>query len=232
MNTIYGQNAILSLLQKSPKRVKQLFFKDTVPSGFARYAKVIPHQIMKVREFELMLPGKVHQGVAAQIEEKSAMPIEKLYECKAVAVLDDITDIHNIGAIIRSAYAFGIEAIIVNKKMQILKKADVYKTSVGYIESIGISEVTNIADTLRMLKKKGFWIFGMHLDGGKPIQIIQGFNKKAIVLGSEGGGIRPLNRKLCDEFVSIPMQNDCESLNVSVAAAIAFYAMSNIGKTE
>lgn len=223
MITIYGQNAILAVFKNNPNRIKKLFIKGSLPKQFDKYAKSVQIERIDNRAFDKLLPDKSHQGIAAHIEEKSSLPLNQLQDAKTVAILDGITDIHNVGAIIRSAYAFGLDAIILNKKLQILKKADVYKTSAGYIEMLDIIEVTNLADSLKALKKMGFWVFGMQLEKSQNISSINEFEKKALVLGAEGSGIRPLHQKLCDAFVSIPIRDGCDSLNVSVAAAIAFW---------
>lgn len=168
-----------------------------------------------------------HQGIAALVEPMQSASLNEILAFKLVVVLDEITDINNIGAIIRSAFAFEVGAVIVSKKLDILKKAEVYKTSAGYIRNIKILEVPNISETLRRLKCANFWILGMQIEDSKPISKAKGFEKIALVLGSEGKGLRALTKDRCDVFVSIPINPSCESLNVSTAAAVAFYELGS-----
>ena len=140
-------------------------------------------------------------------------------------ILDQILDPHNLGAIIRTAVAFGVENIIITSYNSVKDTPVVAKTSVGLNEIVNLIEVVNLNNAIKDLKKIGYFIIG--LDGEAKIEINKITDNKnlALVLGNEGRGIRDLVKKNCDELVKIPMSNAVESLNVSVASAIAIYEL-------
>lgn len=138
-------------------------------------------------------------------------------------ILDEITDPHNVGAIIRTAAAFGIKYIITSIKNSAKDSSTIIKTSAGYTELIELIEVTNINQTILDLKKVGYFVYGLDGNTKNDIKTIKDKNNLCLVLGNEGKGIRQLVKKNCDDLYKINMDDNIESLNVSVAAAIAIY---------
>lgn len=146
----------------------------------------------------------------------------KSKENACIVVLDELTDVHNVGAIIRTSVATGAEAVIVSKHNQAPINDTVMKTSAYTADMIPIVEM-NINDGLRTLKENGFWVHGLFMDGEKSLWNSDLTGKVAIVVGSEGDGIHHLTQKLCDFALSIPMAKGVESLNASVSAGVALY---------
>lgn len=155
-----------------------------------------------------------------------------------IAVLDEVSDPRNLGAILRSADGAGIAGIVLPRRRSAPVNMAAIKTAAGAQEHVKVARVSNIAASLEELKKEGYWVIGTSAPSLK-IQTFWGFDlsgKIAFVLGSEGGGIRSLVAKQCDAFVSIPMAGAVESLNVSIAAALLFYearrrASATVGAT-
>ncbi|MDQ5971770.1 MAG: rRNA (guanosine2251-2-O)-methyltransferase [Patescibacteria group bacterium] len=143
-------------------------------------------------------------------------------ENACIVVLDELTDVHNVGAIIRTAVATGADAVVVGKHNQAPINDTVMRTSAYTADMIPIIEM-NINDSLRILKDNDFWVHGLFMKGDSSLWNSDLKGKVAIVVGSEGDGIHDLTRKLCDFALAIPMDEKVESLNASVSAGIALY---------
>ncbi|OJV45068.1 MAG: 23S rRNA (guanosine(2251)-2'-O)-methyltransferase RlmB [Alphaproteobacteria bacterium 43-37] len=169
----------------------------------------------------------VHQNIAAWVEPLPALHLEdlcmKATPKQTVAVLDQVTDPHNIGAILRSAAAFNISALVLTHNHSPQQFGTIAKAASGAFELIPLVFVTNLARSMETLKKSGFWCIGMDGTGKQFITDIKGYDKKAIVLGSEGQGMRRLTASHCDIIAKIPTSENFSTLNVSTAAAITFY---------
>jgi len=164
---------------------------------------------------ESRTPGKEYflRDVLADIKNKKN---------SCIVILDELTDVHNVGAIIRSSVASFADAIIVSKHNQAPINETVMKTSAFTADMIPVIE-SNINDAIRTLKKNGFWVHGLFMDGENNLWKNDLTGKVAIIVGSEGNGIHKSTRELCDYSLSIPMDKRVESLNASVATAIALY---------
>jgi 23S rRNA (guanosine2251-2'-O)-methyltransferase len=149
--------------------------------------------------------------------------LESPAEPPLLLVLDGVTDPHNLGACLRSADAFGAQAVIVPKDRAVGLNATVAKAASGAADTVPVIAVTNLARTLRDLKTRGVWILGAATDG-ESLFNADLTGPVAWVLGAEGAGLRRLTRDSCDRIVGIPLQGSVESLNVSVAAGICLYA--------
>lgn len=184
------------------------------------------------RELANLVKGAVHQGVVADVAPLSIHGLDsfikkvKAWEKPVVAVLDSISDPHNFGAILRSAEVLGVAGVIFPKDRSADINSTVVKTSAGATEYLEFCKVTNIARTLDELKKDGFWVIAADADGEHDLKTFDPTYPLAIVLGSEGEGIRPLVRKGCDAVVRIPQKGKVSSLNVSSAAALLFYELA------
>jgi 23S rRNA (guanosine2251-2'-O)-methyltransferase len=169
-----------------------------------------------------------HQGVAARvtpIEQKHSLDdlLDSLEQPPLLLVLDGVTDPHNLGACLRVADGAGAHAVIAPKDHAVGVNATVAKVASGAAETIPYFMVTNLARTLGELKERNIWCVGTADDAPKTLYQADFKGPVALVLGAEGGGLRQLTRKTCDELVSIPMHGAVESLNVSVASGVCLY---------
>jgi 23S rRNA (guanosine2251-2'-O)-methyltransferase len=177
----------------------------------------------------------VHQGVIAKMDTDklyvSYNDIVKKMQAKSratILLLDEVQDPQNVGAIIRSAVAFGVDAILMGEHNQAHVTGAVIKSSVGMVFKIPLCIVGNINQTLRDLKKRDFWVYGMALKrDAHTLPKVAFAEKTIIVVGNEGEGIREKTLEHCDETIFIPIAKECESLNVSVATAVALYHRAN-----
>ncbi len=232
---LYGIHAVKAAAM-NPKRVIQKI--ATLDDKLLPQALIESSRLLKVRIetvdkgfFQKTFgPNTVHQNIAAWVEPLPTLHLEDL--CKnspskeAVAILDQVTDPHNIGAIMRSAAAFHISALILTHNHSPQQFGTIAKAASGAFERVPIVFVTNLARSMEMLKKSGFWCIGMDGTGKQFITDIKGYEKIAIVLGSEGQGMRRLTASHCDIIVKIPTSSEFSTLNVSTAAAISFYEAS------
>ena len=174
--------------------------------------------------------GEIHQGVIAEIilppilnEDSFVNSIASFDQKLMILMLDSVQDPRNLGACLRSANAAGVTHVVLNKDGSAPINSLVHRTSAGALNSLQIFHVTNLSRIIKQIKKRDVWVVG--LDGGTQSSLYD-VNLKgsiAIVVGSEGNGIRPLIKKNCDQVVSIPMSGNVESLNVSVATAITLF---------
>lgn len=167
-----------------------------------------------------------HQGIIMEVEDFVYTSLDDLVsddKCRLL-ILDHLEDPHNLGAIIRTAEAAGINGIILPKNRSVSVNETVMKTSVGALYNVSISQVTNLNQTIKKLKNLGFWIIGTDMDG-VDYKTIDYPEKCALVIGSEGFGISRLVKESCDLVVKIPMNGKINSLNASVAAGIMIYEL-------
>lgn len=234
---IYGKNTVTETL-KSGKKVSKVYLSselnDTNLVDLVKKAKVevifMPRNKMN-QKFE----GN-HQGIVAEVADYEYKQLEEVVEkCSekdaVLAVLDGLEDPHNLGAILRSADATCVDAIIIPKNRSVSLNSTVAKVSTGAIEHVDVVQVTNLTQTLKELKKKGYWVIGLELDGSVDYRKQDYSGKIVVVIGSEGRGISRLIKEECDFCVNIPMYGHVNSLNASVSAAILFYEiLRNRGK--
>ena len=199
-----AQNAGKAVKRASPASFKQLF-GDAVHQGV--YADVQP--LAPWHEEELVA------GITRALEAGGAKPF--------VLVLDGVQDPHNLGACLRSAAAAGATAVVIPKDKAVQVNATVRKTSAGAADTLPIFSVTNLSRTLRDLQKAGVWIYGFAGEADASLYALDLKGNVALVMGSEGDGLRRLTRENCDQLVKIPMPGEFESLNVSVATGIALF---------
>ena len=147
---------------------------------------------------------------------------EERSEAPFIVICDEIEDPHNLGAIIRTAECCGVHGIIIPKRRSASLNPTVAKTSAGALEYMKVARVTNIANTIDLLKSKGVWVFGADMDG-EDFKLTDYTVPCAIVIGNEGKGIGTLTAKKCDKIISLPMRGKINSLNASVAAGLLMY---------
>ena len=164
-----------------------------------------------------------HQGVCVEAESFSYKDLSDLDKYQRLIILDQIEDPHNLGAIIRSAESFGFDGVLIPERRSASVSPIVYKTSAGAINNIDIIMVKNINRAIEEIKEAGFWVYGLAGEASSPIDKTDLKGKVCLVVGNEGEGISRLVRKTCDILINIPMKGFVNSLNASVASAIAMY---------
>ena len=233
---IIGFHAVTELLKQQSADVVQLVVQagrddERLRSlkSLARQSNIDLEELAK-REMDKRFPG-VHQGVAAlyrnPIKTKSENELDALLDSlhrdPLLLVLDGLTDPHNLGACLRSADAAGVDAVIIPKDKSATLNATVHKVASGAAETVNRFTVTNLARCLQSLQQRGIWIVGTADGTGKSLFDQDLSGALALVMGSEGAGLRRLTREHCDFLVTIPMAGRLSSLNVSVATGICLF---------
>lgn len=232
---IYGMNPVLEALRGS-RRAFELFVaagaNDRRLEKLLKLAaeKSVPVRQREKRDLARLCGTEHHQGVALRVE---GFPYADLADLLGnwrslgtsglVLVLDGIQDPHNLGALIRTAACAGADGVIIPRDRAAAVTPTVEKSSAGAVETIPIVQVTNIAQTLAELKEVGFWIYGAVGEAAEPVYRQDLTGHVALVIGSEGEGLRPLVRKMCDLLVAIPLQGGVSSLNASVAGGVLMF---------
>jgi len=226
---MYGQHAVLAAARNNNRRIKQIY---CLQKQLVELQEKLPHSKIEVvqNDFITKKIGKdqAHQGVMALVDSIFKNKIEDLDFTDGkdrIVILDQVTDPQNIGAIIRSAAAFGINKLILPSDNAPDENAGIAKAACGCLELMQIAKVTNIKNTIEKLKKMDFWIAGLDADGKGDINDISEIDKLAIIIGSEGKGMRRLTLTHCDFLIKIPISKQVESLNASNAASIIFYLL-------
>lgn len=234
---IYGKHAVLEALTFRPDVVSEVFLRNDVEFSVP---KELLTSIKNINIFEDTKVPKavdkhaVHQGMIAKIDKQKLMvsfddfkQTLRAHKDTALLLLGEIQDPHNVGAVVRSAAAFGLGGVLIPKHRQAGVTGTVVKVSAGMAFRIPLVEITNVNRAIEDLKEIGFWIYG--LDGAKNTTALpsEQFTKPSVfVLGNEGEGIREKTKEHCDTIISIPIHKKCESLNAAASAAIVFYAWS------
>lgn len=241
---IFGKNPVVELLTKSPERVSKIYIRNTL-SGSSRQninhicsQNKIPVSVVPGKKLYDLVGSVNDQGVVAECSPVSYTDYHEWMETvdldarPLVFILDELEDPHNLGAILRSAAAFNVTGVIVPKHKQAQVSAAVIKTSAGTAGRVPIIRVTNTNQTIDDLKEKHFWIAGLESDAEKSVWTEDFKTPVAVILGSEGSGLRPSTKSHCDYFLSVPMGPLAESLNVSVTAGIVGAAYFNRMQTH
>jgi len=228
---LYGIHAVRAALSNPMRRVKRLMITTRAAEEIGeKLLGRVRHEMTDGDSVARMLPaGAVHQGVALQCDPLHGHTLEEVLEPserrRIVLVLDQISDPHNAGAILRTAAAFGVSVVIVQDRNSPPETGALAKSASGALDIIPVVSVVNISRTLDDLSKRGFWRVALAGDGEAPLKDVAHDGDIALVLGSEGSGIRRLVREHCDAAAYVPMDSAMESLNVSNAAAIALYEL-------
>ena len=233
-NQLEGRNAVLEVLKSGRDIEKIIVQKGNVEGtirrivGIAKEKGVVVQEVVK-QKLDEMSQTKNHQGVIAIVSEHEYADVEDIInsaeskgEKPLIIILDNITDPHNLGAIIRTAECAGAHGVIIPKRRSVGLTAVVGKTSAGAIEYMPVARVTNIARTIDDLKSRGIWVAFADM-GGDDYFDASLDGALALVIGSEGEGVSRLVKEKCDFTVSIPMYGKISSLNASVAAALLMY---------
>lgn len=230
-----GRNALQEAL-RAGRTIDKVFIAagdtDRALQRLAAEAKDAGAVVVPVdrRKLDNMSFTRSHQGVIALTAAHEYATIDEMLEEAAsrgqaplLVICDELTDPHNLGAILRSAECAGAHGVIIPKRRSVGLTATVAKASAGAMEYMKVARVTNINSAIAELKEKGVWVFGTAAEGSIPMHKANLTVPAAIVIGNEGDGMSPLVRKNCDVMLSIPMQGKISSLNASAAASILLY---------
>ena len=234
-DVIVGRNAVTEAL-KSGRAVNRLLVAEGDGQGsireivrLARESGAIVETVARSK-IEAVARGFRHQGVLAYTSPVDYMPLDELLEAARaksdapfLLLLDELEDPHNLGAILRTADAVGVDGVLIPRRRSCPLSATVAKTSAGAVEYVPVARIGNIAQTIKALKDEGFWIIGADMDGTTDYFDADLTGATVLVVGSEGRGISRIVRDNCDILVKIPMLGKINSLNVSVAGAVLMY---------
>ena len=235
MRIIEGRNPVIEALRSDAQIDTILINKESAQGSLNKIFELAKEKNILIKNVDKALldrlsENKRHQGVIAEAMEYEYKDIDDILnyakakkEKPFIVILDEITDVHNLGSIIRSAECLGAHGVIIPKRRAAQVNGVAAKSSAGAIEYLPVCRVTNISETLEELKKKGLWIYGADMSGEKYI-----FEEKfdvpvGLVIGSEGFGIGRLVKEKCDILVKVPMKGNISSLNASNAASIIIY---------
>jgi rRNA methylase, putative, group 3 len=221
---IYGKNVAEEELKKNKNIKKAYIYKDFTDRNLLSSIQNsnIPVKYMTKQELDRLAIGN-HQGIILDVPDFSYNTLDDLsYENELIVILDHLEDPHNFGAIIRTAEAAGVDAIIIPKNRGVSVNSTVYKVSAGALNNIKIIMVTNLVNTMTELKDKGFWFVGTDLEG-ESYETIDYKGNIGIIIGNEGKGMSQLVKKNADFIATIPMKGKINSLNASVATGIIVF---------
>lgn len=227
---MYGIHACKAAMANPKRIIHQIYLGD---KGLMDELDIPQHHLKKVtighkKQLATMLGQDiVHQNVAISLETLPNYNLDGLEDHtddqQIVVVLDQVTDPHNVGAILRSCSVFGVKALVTLERNTVPENGTLAKTASGALDVVPIIRIVNLAQALGILKKMGFWCIGLAEGGDKPFHQMDLKGKITLVLGSEGEGLRELTKKNCDFLSHLPTNGPLSTLNVSTAAAITIY---------
>lgn len=240
---LYGKNAVIEAL-RAGRTVHHLLVSSDTLKKEGELRKFIndlnfSHEIVDPKKFKQVVRQKYEvsgqlQGMVALVDEYGYLELEDLIKrCEKqekpafIVILDGLEDVHNLGAILRSAEAVGVDAIVIPKNGSVSLNATVARLSAGAIEYVPVVQVTNLNRTVDRLKKAGIWFVGTDANESQDYRAVDVTMPVCIVIGSEGRGMSRLIREACDFRVHLPMVGHITSLNASVAAALLMYEVYN-----
>ena len=233
---IYGFHAVLAALRNPARKKQHLWLTQAASMSLAKEGIT---QTINVglewhpasnREIDTMLTrGSVHQGLCLACTPLSQVSIKEACTPNdgraPVLLLDQVSDPHNVGAILRSAAAFGVRALVLQERHSPATTGTLAKAASGALEITPLVRVSNLARAIHQLKDMGYWLTGLETDSKASIEQVSWRHPVALVLGAEGKGLRRLTRANCDSLTAIRLADNMQSLNVSNAAAIALHEL-------
>jgi 23S rRNA (guanosine2251-2'-O)-methyltransferase len=227
LQLIYGWHSALAVLQNPRRKIRRVL---ATPAALERLVEAgisnLPAPVENRDIDRITGPGAVHQGLALLCDPLPETDIADLEDAGLVVVLDQVTDPHNVGAIIRSAAAFGCAALVLTERHGPADSGVLAKTASGGLEHVALVRVKNLARALIQLGNLGFVRLGLDSEHALPLEAEVNDGRVALVLGAEGRGLRRLTREHCDRLVRLDVPGPIKSLNVSNAAALALYALT------
>ena len=226
---LYGWHTVMAALTNPARSIRKILATENALRRLADEGVVLPIEPDLVRPDAIaarLSPDAVHQGILAEADPLPTPELADLGAAGIVLVLDQITDPHNVGAIMRSAAAFAVSAIVITARHSPEATGVLAKSASGALELVPIVSVQNLARALAELKEQHFLIVGLDSDGADDLAAIPLTSPLALVLGAEGKGLRQGTRAICDRLARLDMPGAIKSLNVSNAAALALYVAS------
>jgi 23S rRNA (guanosine2251-2'-O)-methyltransferase len=227
---LWGKHAVAAALD-NPGRKLMKAWATREAAGFMQFPADVAVTLADVADLGRLVPKDApHQGVVIEVEPLEEVWLDELMtradERAVLLVLDQVTDPHNVGAILRSAAAFGAIGIVTQDRHSPPESGALAKAASGALERVPWARVVNLARALEEIGEAGFWRIGLAGDAATELKDALGPQRVALVLGAEGPGLRPNTREHCDVLARLPISDAIESLNVSNAAAVALYAAS------
>ena len=225
---IYGVNPVLEAIRADPKKIHYVGVARDHGGKAQRVVAAakeagVPVRLLQAEQIERLAEHGVHNGVVADVSEAGYADFEERVEtAQFVVILDGVTDPQNFGAILRVADGFGVDLVVIPQHESVGLTPAAVKASAGAARWVPVAQVTNLARTIEALKKREFWVYGAGLDGDAP-EAVDFRGRVALVLGSEGKGIRRNVLEHCDRVITIPMAGHVDSFNVATAAAVLCY---------
>ena len=236
---IYGRHPVLAALENDrqlnrlwvlPQLRRDRRFKEAIDRAKANGAIVDETNSQRLNQ---LVPGLNHQGIVAKVAPYTYLELDtaialavEATENPVVLVADGIVDPHNLGAIIRTAEAMGMQGLVIPQRRAAAIDSTVVKASAGALEHFPVARVVNLNRAIAQLKASGFWVYGLTAHAETPLHALELQGAIALVIGSEGRGLSSSSQQNCDFLTSIPLSGTTPSLNASVAAAIAIYEIS------
>ena len=236
---VYGVNPVLEALKVHPNEVVRVLLERGKEGRRSQGADRVAHaaaqagvRVEDVRQGDLTHRSRsgVHQGVGAELADFRYAELDDLlagfHGPALLLVLDGVTDPQNLGALVRSAYALGAHGVVLPKDRAAGVTPAAFKAAAGALEHCPVARVTNLSRALERMKEQGIWTVALAAEADQELSALDLTVPTALVLGSEGAGVRPLVRKTCDHLARIPMAGQVGSLNVAAAGAVALYEIA------
>lgn len=225
---LYGQHTVLEALKNPARQAKRLLLTENAAKRFASLLSTtdVPCETATTGQISRLAgPDAVHQGLLLEAAPLPAPDLQSLMERQGpIVVLDQITDPHNVGAVLRSACAFGAAGVVMTARHSPKASAVLAKSASGGIEHVPVAKVTNLSKAIETLSANGITCVGLDSEAEDGLEAcVQAAGRIALVLGAEGKGLRHKTRETCDRLANIPLPGAIHSLNVSNAAALALY---------
>lgn len=233
---IFGHHPVKEAMRAQRRKIHQIYISRDTPSQRSKkmiaraQTDRVPVEQLPADKMSTLTRTDHHQGIGARVSPYPTTDTRTLIDQARESgqppfflIADSVLDPHNLGALIRTALSVGVHGIITPKDRSAPPSATVSKASAGALEHVNLARVTNLSRTINRLKEAGLWIFGLDRAAGQTIYAADMSGPTALVVGGEEKGIRPLVKKHCDLLVSIPQHGPLDSLNASVAGAVAMY---------
>ncbi|MGA7480840.1 MAG: 23S rRNA (guanosine(2251)-2'-O)-methyltransferase RlmB [Bradyrhizobium sp.] len=227
---LYGWHTVAAALANPNRRIRRLLLTENAARRLAEDkidTRVTPEIVRPNLIDQRLGPDAVHQGLLAEADPLDSPGIDELAEAGIVLVLDQITDPHNVGAIMRSAAAFAVKAIVTTARHSPEATGVLAKSASGALELVPLVTVQNLARALNEMNERGFMTVGLDSEGEENLGAVALREPLALVLGAEGKGLRQLTRETCSAVARLDMPGEIKSLNVSNAAVLALYIGSS-----
>lgn len=227
---LYGKHPCLAALHNPARTCHEVLLLAQSEAKYrADIPKSVPIRISDKQTLEKKLPADaLHQGIAVRVEALPLLTLDDISPTGALVMLDQVTDPHNIGAILRSCAAFSASGLIVTKHHCPQESAVMAKSACGALELVPLIRVANLDATIRNLQDQGYWAYGLTGEAKTSITTVKFDPKTLFIFGAEGTGLRDLTLKRCDHLIRLPIHPQVESLNVSNAVAITLYEYSRL----